>query len=78
MVYTRYIVGLTVAIPLLATMVDAGLSGCAKSIALQITNIYENGDTKFHYDYCENLHDGRGYTAGIVGFCTGTADAWEV
>ncbi|KAJ2236036.1 hypothetical protein IWW45_002101 [Coemansia sp. RSA 485] len=78
MVYSKYIVGLTIALPLLATAVNAGLSGCAKSLALQITNIYENGDTKFHYDYCENLHDGRGFTAGIVGFCTGTSDAWEV
>ncbi|KAJ2798597.1 hypothetical protein H4R21_003863, partial [Coemansia helicoidea] len=47
-------------------------------IALRITNVYENGDTAFHYDYCENLKDGRGYTAGIAGFCTGTGDAWEV
>ncbi|KAJ1950245.1 hypothetical protein EC988_004460, partial [Linderina pennispora] len=57
---------------------NAGLSTCSKKIALQLTNIYENGDTVFHYDYCENIHDGRGYTAGIAGFCTGTADAWEV
>ncbi|ORX73341.1 lysozyme-like protein [Linderina pennispora] len=49
---------------------NAGLSTCSKKIALQLTNIYENGDT--------NIHDGRGYTAGIAGFCTGTADAWEV
>ncbi|KAJ1862586.1 hypothetical protein LPJ73_000722, partial [Coemansia sp. RSA 2703] len=25
-----------------------------------------------------NLHDGRGFTAGIVGYCTGTGDAWDV
>ncbi|KAJ2760887.1 hypothetical protein IWQ56_005382 [Coemansia nantahalensis] len=54
------------------------MCGCAKDIAMRITNIYENGDTAFHYDYCEDLKDGRGYTAGIAGFCTGTADAWEV
>ncbi|KAI9501404.1 glycosyl hydrolase family 46-domain-containing protein [Coemansia spiralis] len=51
---------------------------CAKLIALEITNIYENGDTEFHYDYCEDLKDGRGFTAGIAGFCTGTGDAWQV
>ncbi|KAJ1726246.1 hypothetical protein LPJ61_005322, partial [Coemansia biformis] len=62
----------------LAAVSGSGLSGCPKDIALKITNVYENGDTQFHYDYCENLKDGRGYTAGIAGFCTGTADAWEV
>ncbi|KAJ2236035.1 hypothetical protein H4R99_004952 [Coemansia sp. RSA 1722] len=73
-----HFVGLAAVALLLSAKVNAGLSGCAKSIALQITNIYENGDTKFHYDYCENLHDGRGFTAGIVGFCTGMEDAWQV
>ncbi|KAJ2803265.1 hypothetical protein H4R20_002965, partial [Coemansia guatemalensis] len=47
-------------------------------IALRITNVYENGDTEFHYDYCEDLKDGRGITTGISGYCTGTGDAWEV
>ncbi|ORX72356.1 lysozyme-like protein [Linderina pennispora] len=56
----------------------SGNSACAKTLALKITNIYENGDTNFHYDYCENIKDGRGFTSGISGFCTGTADAWEV
>ncbi|ORX74423.1 lysozyme-like protein, partial [Linderina pennispora] len=49
---------------------NAAMSACSKKIALQLTNIYENGDTAFHYDYCENIKDGRGYTAGIAGFCT--------
>ncbi|KAJ2109503.1 hypothetical protein IW146_006331, partial [Coemansia sp. RSA 922] len=57
---------------------DAMLSGCAKSLALQVTNVYENGDTAFHYEYCEDLKDGRGFTAGIAGFCSGTGDALEV
>ncbi|KAJ2896803.1 hypothetical protein GGI21_000176 [Coemansia aciculifera] len=57
---------------------NAALDGCAKTLALKVTNIYENGDSNFHYDYCENLHDGRGFTAGIAGFCSGTGDAWEV
>ncbi|KAJ2061126.1 hypothetical protein GGI17_003306 [Coemansia sp. S146] len=54
------------------------LQGCDKTIALEITNIYENGDTAFHYDYCEDINDGRGFTSGIAGFCTGTGDAWIV
>ncbi|KAJ1961766.1 hypothetical protein GGI12_003056 [Dipsacomyces acuminosporus] len=53
-------------------------SACAKQITLSLTNVYENGDTKFHYDNCENDHDGRGWTAGIAGFTTGTGDAWVV
>ncbi|KAJ2722907.1 hypothetical protein GGI07_002983 [Coemansia sp. Benny D115] len=66
------------AVPFLAAVSDASFCGCTKSIALQVTNIYENGDTKFHYDYCENLKDGRGFTAGIAGFCSGTGDGWDV
>jgi chitosanase len=30
------------------------------------------------YGYIEDLGDGRGYTAGIVGFCSGTSDMLEV
>ncbi|KAJ2776272.1 hypothetical protein H4R18_005755 [Coemansia javaensis] len=67
-----------VAAALLASAASATLCGCSKDTALRITNVYENGDTDFHYDYCENLGDGRGFTAGIAGFCTGTSDAWEV
>ncbi|KAJ2396499.1 hypothetical protein GGI05_001088 [Coemansia sp. RSA 2603] len=62
----------------LASSVQAALCGCAKEISLKVTNIYENGDTEFHYEYCEYLNDGRGYTAGVGGFCTGTSDAWKV
>ncbi|KAJ1862585.1 hypothetical protein LPJ73_000721 [Coemansia sp. RSA 2703] len=69
---------LFIAIPLLISVTNAALCGCAKDIALKITNIYENGDTDFHYDYCENLGDGRGFTAGIAGFCSGTGDGWDV
>ena len=34
----------------------------------------ENDDTGLNYDYCQNIDDGRGYTIGKVGFCTGTGD----
>ncbi|KAJ2713096.1 hypothetical protein H4R19_002423 [Coemansia spiralis] len=74
--YAAALAAVTAAFALAAAAVP--LSGCAKGIALKITNVYENGDTQFHYDYCENLKDGRGYTAGIAGFCTGTGDAWQV
>jgi chitosanase len=31
-------------------------------------------DWTAQYAYVEDIHDGRGYTAGIVGFCSGTGD----
>lgn len=34
----------------------------------------ENDNTNLNYDYCQNIADGRGYTIGKVGFCTGTGD----
>ena len=30
------------------------------------------------YRYIEDIRDGRGYTAGIIGFCSGTGDMLEV
>jgi chitosanase len=56
----------------------AALNACQKSIIFQATNIYENSKVSFSYDYCENLGDGRGYTSGIIGFTTGTHDAYAV
>ncbi|KAJ2486057.1 hypothetical protein IWW37_005742 [Coemansia sp. RSA 2050] len=66
------------AVAVFLTGCRAVLQGCDKTIALEITNIYENGDTAFHYNYCEDINDGRGLTSGIAGFCTGTGDAWLV
>ncbi|KAI8802602.1 lysozyme-like domain-containing protein [Cladochytrium replicatum] len=67
----------------------ADVDQCEKSIIQQLTNYYENErfqyvfdfigvEVTFSFDYCENIHDGRGYTAGIAGFTTGTHDALEV
>ena len=36
--------------------------------------IGENDNTDLNYDYAENINDGRGYTTGKVGFCSGTGD----
>jgi chitosanase len=49
-----------------------------KRIADQIVSAFENSTTDIQYDYCENLDDGRGFTAGRAGFCTGTGDLYEV
>ncbi len=45
---------------------------------MQLTSVFENGNPKFDYAYIENLQDGRGFTAGRVGFCTGTHDLVQV
>jgi chitosanase len=46
--------------------------------ATMLTSIWENGTTVLQYGYCENIHDGRGYTSGRAGFCSGTGDAMLV
>jgi chitosanase len=47
-----------------------------KEIALQLVSSAENSTLKWRsqYGYIEDIGDGRGYTAGIVGFCSGTSD----
>ncbi|OAH10619.1 chitosanase [Streptomyces jeddahensis] len=47
-----------------------------KELAQQIVATAENStlDWRGQYDYIEDIGDGRGYTAGIIGFTTGTHD----
>ncbi|MDX3018944.1 chitosanase [Streptomyces acidiscabies] len=47
-----------------------------KELALQLVSSAENSslDWRAQYPYIEDIHDGRGYTAGIIGFCSGTGD----
>ncbi|MGW2054940.1 chitosanase, partial [Streptomyces sp. NPDC001840] len=35
-------------------------------------------DWKAQYGYIEDIGDGRGYTAGIIGFCSGTGDMLDL
>ncbi|MEV6210543.1 chitosanase [Kitasatospora sp. NPDC051914] len=51
-----------------------------KDIAMQIVSSAENSslDWKSQYKYIEDIGDGRGYTAGIIGFCSGTGDMLEL
>ena len=35
-------------------------------------------DWKAQYKYIQDIHDGRGYTAGIIGFCSGTGDMLDL
>jgi chitosanase len=47
-----------------------------KDIAMQLVTSAENSTLNWRgqYGYIEDLGDGRGYTAGIIGFCSGTSD----
>ncbi|WP_307541441.1 chitosanase [Streptomyces sp. V3I8] len=47
-----------------------------KDLAQRIVSSAENSslDWRAQYDYIEDIGDGRGYTAGIIGFTTGTHD----
>ncbi|MDN3020917.1 chitosanase [Streptomyces sp. S.PB5] len=47
-----------------------------KELAQQIVASAENStlDWQTAYGYIEDIGDGQGYTAGIIGFCTGTHD----
>ncbi|MEH1163779.1 chitosanase [Micromonospora sp. CPCC 205539] len=51
-----------------------------KDIAMQIVSAAENSslDWRAQFSYIEDIGDGRGYTAGIIGFCSGTGDMLEL
>ncbi|GAA0544750.1 hypothetical protein GCM10010172_27930 [Paractinoplanes ferrugineus] len=51
-----------------------------KDVAMQIVSAAENSslDWRAQFAYIEDIKDGRGYTAGIIGFCSGTGDMLEL
>jgi chitosanase len=51
-----------------------------KELAMRLVSSAENSSTnwKAQYSYIEDIGDGRGFTAGIVGFCSGTGDMLEL
>jgi chitosanase len=51
-----------------------------KAIAMALVSSAENSslDWKAQYKYIEDIGDGRGYTAGIIGFCSGTGDMLDL
>jgi chitosanase len=64
-----------------AGIAAAGLDDPAKKeIAMKLVSSAENSslDWKAQYKYIEDIGDGRGYTAGIIGFCSGTGDMLEL
>jgi chitosanase len=51
-----------------------------KDIAMQIVSSAENSSLNWRaqFGYIEDIHDKRGYTGGIIGFCSGTHDMLEL
>jgi chitosanase len=47
-----------------------------KELAMRLVSSAENSslDWRAQYAYIQDIDDGRGYTAGVVGFCSGTGD----
>ncbi|MER5433279.1 chitosanase [Streptomyces sp. NPDC002588] len=84
------VTGALAAAPLLASqqaaaactpLAAAGLDDPAKKeIAMKLVSSAENSslDWKAQYKYIEDIGDGRGYTAGIIGFCSGTGDMLDL
>jgi chitosanase len=59
----------------------AGLQSAGKKeTALELVASAENSTLNWRreFGYIEDIHDGRGYTGGIIGFCSGTSDMLEV
>lgn len=52
------------------------MNAATKEIAMQLVSSAENStlDWRSQYGYIQDIHDGRGYTGGIIGFCSGTSD----
>ena len=68
-------------VAVLAAGAPAGLAAPQKKeFAMQLVSSAENSslDWRAQYRYIQDIHDGRGYTAGIIGFCSGTGDMLEV
>ncbi|MEV4092937.1 chitosanase [Streptosporangium saharense] len=51
-----------------------------KEIAMKLVSSAENSslDWRAQYKYIEDIDDERGYTAGIIGFCSGTGDMLDL
>jgi chitosanase len=56
------------------------MNAATKEIAMELVSSAENSSLNWRaqYGFIEDMQDGRGYTAGIIGFCTGTGDLLDV
>jgi chitosanase len=62
-------------------LMAAGLDTAGKKeAAFELVSSAENStlDWRREFGYIEDIHDGRGYTGGIIGFCSGTSDMLAV
>ncbi|MEV5609308.1 chitosanase [Streptomyces sp. NPDC052225] len=61
---------------LIASLPPGLAAPASKELAQQIVASAENSTLNWRsaYGYIEDIDDGQGYTAGIIGFCTGTHD----
>jgi chitosanase len=60
---------------------EAGLAAPGeKEIAMELVSSAENStlDWRSAYGYVEDIGDGRGYTGGLIGFCSGTGDMLQL
>ncbi|GAA4956770.1 hypothetical protein GCM10025331_53490 [Actinoplanes utahensis] len=62
--------------PVAAALTEAG----KRETAFRLVSSAENStlDWRSEFGYIEDIRDGRGYTGGIVGFCSGTSDMLAV
>jgi chitosanase len=59
-------------------LTDGRLSADQRRVADQMISVFENSTPEIQYGYIENLDDGRGFTAGRAGFCSGCGDMLQV
>ncbi|GLZ31881.1 chitosanase [Lentzea sp. NBRC 105346] len=78
---------LTAALVAAVTLTSTGTASASdlaeprmKDIAMQIVSSAENSSLNWRaqFGYIEDIKDGRGYTAGIIGFCSGTGDMLDL
>ncbi len=85
----RWLVFATVALTMLAVLATAYIAAAGRShlasskskeIAMELVSSAENSTLNWRseYGYIQDIHDGRGYTGGIIGFTSGTGDLLEV
>ncbi|WP_437682541.1 chitosanase [Sorangium sp. So ce131] len=55
--------------------VCGGQTALQKKATEALTSVWENDTPVIDYAFSANINDGRGYTSGRAGFCTGTGDA---
>jgi chitosanase len=74
----RIALATVVAMLTLTAPAHAALTAEQHRIADALVSVFENGTPEIQYCFIEDIHDGRGFTAGRAGFTTATADLLDV